>query len=181
VGLIGTALLSPVAENLARLEVPATAPATAAAPETAPALLQAGSVGDAITAVRDAIASAFETGSELLTKGFAAAATGVKDLLGGGSPATAGTPATPGPAAPGPQPEAASTGFLTQVSDAIAKGSFSTATPTSNPLVIASEPSMSLLHRAAESRRASMGFVPESQVRDGLAAGGRWIRTLGPP
>jgi uncharacterized membrane protein len=30
-------------------------------------------------------------------------------------------------------------------------------------------------------RCRSMGFVPESQVRDGLAGGGRWIRTLGPP
>ncbi len=28
---------------------------------------------------------------------------------------------------------------------------------------------------------AGMGFAPENQVRTGLTAGGRWIRTLGPP
>jgi hypothetical protein len=32
----------------------------------------------------------------------------------------------------------------------------------------------------AKSRRSSMRFVPENQVRTRLPAGGRWIRTIGP-
>jgi len=34
---------------------------------------------------------------------------------------------------------------------------------------------------ATNPRRPSMGFAPENQVRTGLPAGGRRIRTLGPP
>jgi hypothetical protein len=45
------------------------------------------------------------------------------------------------------------------------------------PVENAGKPGPARLYRP---RRSSMGFVPENQVRTGLAGGGKGIRTLGP-